>query len=277
MKKKFIDKLFELHNKAEKLPNKTAICNFTNDLMQMLFPQLSERIFNSKVELEVHYNIIFNQLVDILAKMQNRLEEPADLLAGKFMTRLPEIQHMLMDDAEAIASGDPAAVSVNQVIRTYPGFFAIAFYRIANAFCRLNVPLLPRVLTEYAHNRTGIDIHPLADIGAHFCIDHGTGIVIGATTRVGNHVKIYQGVTLGALSVAKEMARLKRHPTIEDHVVIYAGATILGGNTVIGSHSVIGGNVWITESIPPYSKVYHRPQIKVRIEGDSPDVINFSI
>jgi len=127
----------------------------------------------------------------------------------------------------------------------------------------LDIPLLPRIITEQAHSKTGIDIHPAAEIGEHFFIDHGTGIVIGETTIIGDHVKLYQGVTLGALSVDKNMASVKRHPTVEDYVIIYSGATILGGNTIIGSHSIIGGNVWLTKSIPPYSTVYHRPDIEV--------------
>jgi serine O-acetyltransferase len=273
----FLKKLFELHSTAEKLPNRTAICGFTEALMQLLFPQLSEQTFGSQLELEIYYKELFDKLEGILARMQSRLETPPLQIVEKFMDKLPDIQAMLQNDAQAIADGDPAAVSVNQVIRTYPGFLAIAYYRIAHHFGKLNVPLLPRILSEHAHTKTGIDIHPGADIGSNFCIDHGTGIVIGETTKVGNNVKIYQGVTLGALSVAKDMAKLKRHPTIEDHVVIYAGATILGGNTVIGSHSIIGGNVWLTESVPSYSRVYHKPQIKVRVEDEPPDLINFSI
>lgn len=213
----------------------------------------------------------------ILADLQNKLNHSAEEITSQFMNKLPQIHEVLISDAQAIANGDPAAVSIDQVIRTYPGFLAIAYYRIGHIFCNLEVPLLPRVLTEYAHNRTGIDIHPKAEIGNQFCIDHGTGIVIGETCKVGNNVKVYQGVTLGALSVAKEMAKIKRHPTIEDDVVIYAGATILGGNTIIGNNSIIGGNVWLTESVPPYSRVYHRPQIKVRVENEPPDLINFSI
>ncbi len=142
----------------------------------------------------------------------------------------------------------------------------MSFYRIAHALYQLNVPVVPRILTEQAHSKTGIDIHPAAQIGEYFCIDHGTGIVIGETTLIGKHVKIYQGVTLGALSVKKEMAFTKRHPTVEDMVVIYSGATILGGETVIGHHSIIGGNVWVTESVPPGSLVYHQPEITI-VEG----------
>jgi serine O-acetyltransferase len=277
MSEEFLRNLFELHNTAERLPNRTAICGFTESLLQLLFPQLSEQTFGSQLELNIYYKELFDKFEGILARMHSRLETSPQQIASRFMTGLSEIQTMLQNDAQAIADGDPAAVSVNQVIRTYPGFLAIAYYRIAHNFYNLGVPLLPRILTEYAHTKTGIDIHPNAEIGSNFCIDHGTGIVIGETTKVGNNVKIYQGVTLGALSVAKEMAKMKRHPTIEDHVVIYAGATILGGNTVIGSHSIIGGNVWLTESVPPYSRVYHKPQIKVRVENEPPDLINFSI
>jgi serine O-acetyltransferase len=158
-------------------------------------------------------------------------------------------------------AGDPAAKSRTEILRSYPGFYAIAAYRIANQMHRQGIQLIPRMITELAHSRTGIDIHPGATIGQYFCIDHGTGVVIGETTVIGDHVKIYQGVTLGALSVEKADADKKRHPTIEDHVVIYAGATILGGKTTIGKNSVIGGNVWLTKSVPAGSKVYYQAQM----------------
>ena len=157
----------------------------------------------------------------------------------------------------------PAAISEFEVIRTYPGFFAISFYRLAHCLYEHRGPLLPRILTEYAHSKTGIDIHPAAQIDEYFHIDHGTGIVIGESCIIGKHVKLYQGVTLGALSVAKSMAFTKRHPTVEDYVVIYSGATILGGETVIGRNSIIGGNVWLTKSVLPDSTVYHTPAITV--------------
>jgi serine O-acetyltransferase len=160
--------------------------------------------------------------------------------------------------------GDPAAQSVDEVIGTYPGLLAVSIHRIAHEFYLLGLPVFPRMLSEIAHQRTGIDIHPGASIGKSFCIDHGTGIVIGETARLGDHVKLYQGVTLGALSVDKSLASSKRHPTIEDHVVIYANATILGGETMIGHHSVIGGNVFITESVAPHSVVYHKAQVSLR-------------
>ncbi|MEM6297842.1 MAG: serine acetyltransferase, partial [Bacteroidota bacterium] len=160
--------------------------------------------------------------------------------------------------AKAMYAGDPAAKSLTEVIRTYPGFYAVAAHRIANCIHRIGIALMPRVISEHANSKTGIDIHPGARIGRNFCIDHGTGVVIGETCVIGDNVKIYQGVTLGALSVRKEDAAKKRHPTIEDHVVIYAGATILGGNTIVGHDSIIGGNVWLTASVEPFSKVYYK-------------------
>ncbi len=192
------------------------------------------------------------------------------LLCEKFMDSLPIIQQMLISDAVAIVSGDPAATNLDEVIRTYPGFYAIAVYRIARELHKIHIPYIPRVMTEYAHTRTGIDINPGAEIGGSFFIDHGTGIVIGETTFIGENVKIYQGVTLGALNVMKDMAHIKRHPTIEDNVVIYAGATILGGETVIGRNCTIGGNAWITKSIPAYSKVYYKEHQRIISRGLQP-------
>jgi serine O-acetyltransferase len=170
---------------------------------------------------------------------------------------LPAIYQSLSEDADAILAGDPAARSRTEVVSTYPGFYALAVHRIAHRLCRLGVPLIPRILSEIAHRETGIEIHPGASIGHRFCIDHGTGVVIGETVEIGDDVKMYQGVTLGALSVRKDMARTKRHPTIKDRVVIYAGATILGGDTVIGEDSIIGGNTWIVKSVPEKSRIYY--------------------
>ena len=170
----------------------------------------------------------------------------------------------IQEDAEAILQFDPAATCKEEVIASYPGFYAIAHYRIANLLHRLGVPLLPRVFSEYVHGKTGIDIHPAATIGRSFFMDHGTGIVIGATAVIGDNVKMYQGVTLGALQVDKSLSNVKRHPTIEDNCVLYANCTILGGKTVVGHDSVIGGNSWLTESVAPYSVVLHQSQAKVR-------------
>jgi serine O-acetyltransferase len=264
MEKKFIETLYKKHKKADTLPPRTAIATFTEGLLEFLFPPLSEKHYKNIAEFEITVDSLFTELKGIFISIDDRLEKKPEDMAKIFMEMIPELYDRMMDDAQSINDGDPAAQSVEQVIRTYPGFLAIACYRIGHAFCQIGIPLLPRILTEYAHSKTGIDIHPKARIGTHFCIDHGTGVVIGETTIIGNNVKLYQGVTLGALSVKKEMAKIKRHPTIEDNVIIYAGATILGGNTVIGKNSIIGGNVWITESIPPNSRVYHKPQIEVK-------------
>lgn len=199
----------------------------------------------------------FYLLVDQLCKGKD--VGCARLLVQKFLSDLPEIADDAYRDAKALIDGDPAAHSFEEVILAYPGFFAVVAYRIAHKLYNRDVPLLPRLFTEYAHQRTGIDIHPGAKIGRSFFIDHGTGVVVGETSVIGNNVKIYQGVTLGGLRVARDLRKTKRHPTIEDNVVIYAGATILGGDTVIGKNSVIGGNVWITRSVPAWSRVMFKP------------------
>ncbi|CAN5821043.1 hypothetical protein BH24BAC1_BH24BAC1_00820 [soil metagenome] len=277
MQQEFIHRLFAVHQQSFANIPKSAISKLTEGVLELLFPQLSEQRFKSQEELALFAKALRNELMRILLDLEPRLSRPAKTVASDFMDKLQDIYDTLLLDAEAIGTGDPAAYNVNEVIRTYPGFLAIAVYRLAHALYQLEVPLLPRVLSEYAHSKTGIDIHPGAIIGPHFCIDHGTGIVIGQTTLIGRHVKVYQGVTLGALSVEKYMARMKRHPTIEDQVVIYAGATILGGSTTIGNNSVIGGNVWLTQSVPPYSRVYHKAQIKVSKSDDPVDGIHFSI
>ena len=183
-----------------------------------------------------------------------------------FIKTLPELRVVLATDIRAALEGDPAAKSYDEVIFSYPGLFTITVYRMAHKLCELDVPLLPRMMTEYAHSLTGIDIHPGAEIGESFFIDHGTGVVVGETTEIGNRARIYQGVTLGALSLPRDagsrLRNKKRHPTIEDEVIIYANATILGGKTIIGTGSIIGGNVWITESVPPHTKVLlKRPEL----------------
>ncbi len=180
----------------------------------------------------------------------------------RLFNRLPELRRCLNSDVVAAFRGDPAAASVEEVIFSYPSIEAITAHRFAKVLYDEGVPMLPRIIAEHAHAETGIDVHPGASIGSHFFLDHGTGVVIGETTQIGNHVKVYQGVTLGALSTtrAEVEERKKRHPTIEDGVTIYAGATILGGETVIGEGSTIGGNVWIVKSVPPNSKIFGRPR-----------------
>jgi len=185
----------------------------------------------------------------------------AEEVCREFLSKIPGIIEVLITDVQATIDGDPAASSKHEIIFAYPGIFAISVYRLAHELHLLSVPLIPRIMTEYAHGLTGIDIHPGADIGSYFCIDHGTGVVIGETTKIGIHVKLYQGVTLGALSTrgGQSLRGSKRHPTLEDDVTIYSGATILGGETVIGEGSVIGGNVFVTQSVPKNTKIYLRP------------------
>ena len=202
--------------------------------------------------------------------------EGPEVLADRFLSELPAIRTALLRDAEAIRSGDPAAEEFDEVILAYPGFFAIAIHRMAHAFYRMRVPIFPRLLAEWVHARTAIDIHPGAQVGDSFAIDHGTGIVIGESSVIGDRVKIYQGVTLGALSVSKALAGAKRHPTIGNDVVIYAGATILGGTTIIGDGSVIGGNTWITASVPPRSVVTHQEPV-TRAKPTDPELLDFVI
>src|SRR5690606_14930372 len=198
---------------------------------------------------------IYNFKTEFKEILYSVTEEKDDIQTDVFFQTFPRIYQSLEDDAQSILDHDPAAKSLEEVMFSYPGFFAIAVYRFAHELYENNIPLIPRIWTEFAHSKTGIDINPGAKIGAHFFIDHGTGIVIGETTIIGDHVKIYQGVTLGALSVTKNLENIKRHPTIENGVVIYANATILGGETTIGENALIGGNVWITESVAPNSVV----------------------
>ena len=181
-----------------------------------------------------------------------------------YVGKLPRILERLNMDAEATVNCDPASLSIEEVYMAYPGFYAIAIFRLAHELYKEGFPLVPRLMTEYAHRQTGVDINPGAHIGDSFHIDHGTGVVIGETAIIKNDVKIYQGVTLGGLYVAKHLHKTKRHPTIEDNVTIYANATILGGETIIGANSVIGGNAWITASVPPNSTVFHTPEIKIK-------------
>jgi serine O-acetyltransferase len=259
----FINKLYNKHTHTEKIPSTSSVCKLITKILLTLFPEQSKKHFHNKEELINRLELFRQDLEVILSSMEKNLPDSSKNVSSAFMNNLPNVYEALNKDIEAIVTGDPAATNEYEVVRAYPGFYAIAFYRLAHSLHKLNVPLIPRILTEFAHSRTGIDIHPGAEIEPYFFIDHGTGVVIGETARIGKHVKVYQGVTLGALSVAKSMAQTKRHPTIEDHVVIYSGATILGGDTVVGHHSIIGGNVWLTSSVPPHSRVYHRPQIEV--------------
>ncbi len=242
-------------------PPPEMVVTFFNDLLGLLFPEFavirctSEKEISMRLErLQAKFRTILNQNKECLRSAEPDIE-------NKLFFELPGIREALLLDIEAMYQGDPAAKSKAEVIRTYPGFYAIAAHRIAHYLESLGIKLIPRIISEHAHRQTGIDIHPGAKIGTYFCIDHGTGIVIGETSVIGSHVKIYQGVTLGGLSVKKEDAKVKRHPTIEDYVVLYSGATILGGDTVVGKGSIIGGNVWLTKSVPPGSKIYYKAKM----------------
>jgi serine O-acetyltransferase len=260
---------------GENLPGRENIKNLLLGIEELLFPGYLEnkRIDNENLKniteekisflssgliREVERSIAFSVRLGEASCGHGGCRAVAALIVDEFFEELSNVRVMLAKDLEAAVRGDPAAKSADEVILSYPGFRAITVNRIANFFWNRNVPLIPRMMSEYVHRRTGIDIHPGARIGESFFIDHGTGIVIGETTVIGNNVKLYQGVTLGALSVKKEEAGQKRHPTIEDDVTIYANATILGGETVIGRGSIIGGSVWITQSVPPGSKIYNR-------------------
>lgn len=225
-------------------------------------------------DIEMRLNDFKSEFDEILFSVT---EEKETIKTNLFFESFPKIYESLENDAQTIVDHDPAAKSREEVMFSYPGFFAIAVYRFAHELYKSDIPLIPRIWTEFAHSKTGIDIHPGAKIGSYFFIDHGTGIVIGETTIIGNNVKIYQGVTLGAHFVAKHLQNVKRHPTIEDGVVIYANATILGGETIIGKDALIGGNVWITESVAPNSVVFHKGQVTVKNKFPGNEPIIFSI
>lgn len=263
MNKAFLEELHSKQHSREPVPNNEVIAAWASKLICMMYPELSTCSFGSSAEINDQFVLLQTELTSLLNATKACWDCNNHFIVNQFFDGVPEMYRLLNTDIDAIVEGDPAARNRFEVIRAYPGFYAICFYRIAHALYVLDVPLLPRILTEYAHSKTGIDIHPGAEIDEYLHIDHGTGIVIGETTIIGKHVKLYQGVTLGALSVDKSMAYTKRHPTVEDYVVIYSGATILGGETIIGHHSVIGGNVWLTRSVQPGSLVYHNAEITV--------------
>jgi len=262
------------HVDYEPIPSEGYVVDIINRLREILFPGYftREKIdpVNLKYNIGQSVSIVFDMLSEQIAHSIrhecfrydlpcSECEEQGQKAALNFLESIPSLRKTLATDVRAAYDGDPAAKSYDEIIFSYPGVFAITVYRVARQLFKSPVPLLPRIMTEHAHSLTGIDIHPGAKIGEGFFIDHGTGVVIGETTVIGKNVRIYQGVTLGALSLPKDAGeRLrgkKRHPTIEDDVIIYSGATILGGDTVIGTRSVIGGNVWITKSVPPDTKV----------------------
>jgi serine O-acetyltransferase len=255
------------------LPNKRAVVQAFQHLLPVIYlgfysPRDLDRQ-NLRVPLAEHleraYDVLVEQIQCVLAYEQRfhggtRPPEQAEEVVLTLFRKLPELRLTLNQDLVAAFEGDPAAKSIEEIVFSYPAVEAITAYRVAHELYRAAVPIIPRIISEYAHSRTGVDIHPGAQIGPRFFLDHGTGVVVGETSVIGASVKIYQGVTLGALSTRRMDCgeQNKRHPTLEDHVTIYAGATILGGQTVIGAGSVIGGNVWLTQSVPPGSKIFGR-------------------
>ena len=253
---------------GRRLPNRSVIIDIVRDLKSIIFPGYFSTDTSATVFPEYY---VGHRLNDIYDRLKNQIEiallyhgeEPeeaathADRTTCGFFEQLPEIQRLLLTDVQAGFDGDPAAKSKEEIIFSYPGLFAIYVYRLAHVLYKEEIPFIPRVMSEYAHGRTGIDINPGATIGDNFFIDHGTGVVVGETTEIGNNVKLYQGVTLGALStrMGQQLANVKRHPTIRDNVTIYSNSTVLGGETVVGENTIIGGNTFITESIPANTKV----------------------
>ena len=247
---------------------------FIHEALELLFPHFAAEVGGKAGDVSDELQALRTLLADALNLPEAHCADPDDVVY-RFFKQLPTIREALLLDAKAICDGDPAAHSVDEVILAYPGFYATAVYRLAHQLQGCEVPLVPRVLTELAHRDTGIDIHPGAQIGQSLAIDHGTGIVIGETAILGDRVKLYQGVTLGALSVEKRFAKTKRHPTIGDDVVIYANATILGGETVIGDGSRIGGNVWLTKSVPAHSVVTPTARVETGPRGE--ELLDFNI
>jgi len=272
------------HVDYEPIPSKDSVLNITEKLMEIIYPGYFNPEKLDPVNLNYHigqgvtqlYMLLSEQVINSIRHdcMRYNLTCRECIDSGyditlKVMEAIPALRDILATDVQAAYDGDPAARSYDEIIFSYPGIYAITIYRVAHLLYKFNVPLLPRIMTEHAHGQTGIDIHPGAEIGERFVIDHGTGVVIGETTTIGRDVRLYQGVTLGALSLPRGAGEKyrgrKRHPDIEDEVIIYSGATILGGNTTIGARSVIGGNVWLTESVPPDTQVIlEKPQLTYR-------------
>ncbi len=276
------------------LPSRAEIIQLSQDLLELLYPGFIGRQHLTKHNVAFHVG----DLVPRIAEAAHRqihiclcyleeakqppgtritpVEDKSRALTLEFLEGIPRIRMLLAGDVQAAFDGDPAALNCDEVILAYPGLLAISVQRLAHSLYKLKVPLVPRIMSEWAHAQTGIDIHPGANIGRNFFIDHGTGVVIGETTDIGDSVKIYQGVTLGALSFAKDergrvIREAKRHPTVEDHVTIYANAIILGGDTVIGENSVVGGSVFVTSSVPPNSLVtFKPPELRLKTRADDP-------
>ena len=261
----FVDRLAaERRLPGNERPVRALAEEFMQRALALLFPQFAGVDADCNVDVPADAE----RARKVLTKAIEKLVPDAEGIVETFLARLPAQHALLLQDAQAILDGDPAAESLGEVIVAYPGFLAVAVHRMAHQLYVLEVPIVPRLLAEWAHRETGIDIHPGARIGAAFAIDHGTGIVIGETSDIGDRVRMYQGVTLGAMAVSKKLAHHKRHPTIGNDVVLYANATILGGETVVGDGSIIGGNVWLTSSVPPRSVVQFTSTVGKRPSDD---------
>jgi serine O-acetyltransferase len=261
----FPKRLYKMSQRLNRhVPSQVRTQTFIDQMVNLFFLMRDDQEI-ALSQIEAKWKWLQVELKAILEPLcETREISRAGTMAEDFFKELPSLYPQLLKDAKLYSECDPAAGSMEEIILCYPGFYAIVIYRMAHILYKMGIPFIPRLFCEYAHSRTGIEIHPGASIGRRFYIDHGTGIVIGETAIIGSDVKIYQGVTLGATYVDKSFSGVKRHPTIGSHVIIYAGSTILGGDTVIGHHSVIGGNVWLTESVPPYSTVYHRIGIHIK-------------
>jgi len=271
----FYQEIAKQHQSFLILPKKKLIHQFIDELFSVLFSNTS-KYAGSLATIESKFQLLekdFNDLVLDFEPNSDKSRQQTKI----FFESLPRLHKKALNDADTIFTKDPAAKSLEEVLYTYSGFFAIAIYRFSHQIWEQDLKLLARTISEYAHIKTSIEIHPGAQIGNDFAIDHGTGIVIGETAVIGNNVQIYQGVTLGALSVKKEKAFVKRHPTIEDNVIIYANSTILGGQTTVRKDSIIGGNVWLTHTIPSNSVVYHKNEIKIKDNNPFPEPIFYSI
>ena len=276
LERHFFEKLsnYQSKNWIRAIDSNNIFC-WIDNLFFILFPEKILEIQQIEVlwtQSKIDFETILSKITDGDVS-KNEISE----ISAKFYKAIPDIYLALQKDAQAILDTDPAADCISEIINSYPGFLAIAFYRISNLISKFDITLLPRIISEYAHSKTGIDIHPKAKIDVPFIIDHGTGIVIGETCIIGKNVSIYQGVTLGALQVDKSMQEKKRHPTVEDNVVIYANATILGGSTIIGNNCVIGGNTFITKSINPFSTVMQANKNNIINQTENQDINFFSI
>lgn len=266
----------QYQNYSKDIPSMNKTRKFIDDLMNFLFPIKDDRDCQLP-QIKLNHKQLQIDFQNLLQPLEKRLNESIENLTKKFFNKIPGIYDSLLKDARAFLDFDPAAKSMEGIVLYYPGFYAIAVYRLAHELYQLEIPFIARMISEYAHSNTGIDINPGAQIGEHFLIDHGTGVVIGETCIIGNNVKIYQGVTLGALYVERGLKGKKRHPTIGDNVIIYSNTTILGGETVIGHDTIVGGNVWLTQSVAPWSVAYHESKIVIRDSKKFKEPINFVI